>query len=80
MSIEIHENQGRKQTLPPVTINSDDVRLQWREVLDNARRVDTIVTRYRKPMAVVIDYDAWLAVKPALDEWRRKRAIEEIAE
>ena len=63
--------------MPTVTINSDDVRLQWREVIENVGKVDTIVTRYRKPTAVVIDYDAWLGVQDELEDFRTRHRIQE---
>ena len=53
-----------------MTINSDDVRLQWREVIENVGKVDTIVTRYRKPTAVVIDYETWLGMQEEMEDFR----------
>lgn len=63
--------------MPTVTINSDDVRLQWREVIENVGKVDTIVTRYRKPTAVVIDYETWLGMQEEMEDFRTRQRIQE---
>jgi prevent-host-death family protein len=61
------------------TMDSNTVRNQWRAVLDeNAKGVDTIVTRYGKPVSVVISYEDYLAVQEQLEDLRDGRYAEQV--
>lgn len=63
-----------------VTLDSNEARMQWRDMLDNARGRETIITRYKQPVAVLIDYDTWLAVREHIDAYQKERIREEINE
>ncbi|MBP8291824.1 MAG: type II toxin-antitoxin system Phd/YefM family antitoxin [Caldilineaceae bacterium] len=63
-----------------VTIDSNDARIQLRELLDKADKADTVIVRYRKPVAVLIGYDAWMAVRTELEEYRRQQALATLGE
>ena len=58
------------------TLDSNEARLQWRGILDNANKEDAIITRYGKPVAVVISYDAWLGVQEELEEFRARQRVQ----
>ena len=58
------------------TLDSNEARLQWRGILDNANKEDAIITRYGKPVAVVIGYDAWLGVQEELEEFRARQRVQ----
>ena len=56
------------------TIDSNDARNRWREMLDaGARKLDVIITRYGKPVSVLIDYEDYEAIKEELDDLRAAR-------
>ena len=63
-----------------ITVESNDTRIRLRELLDNAVKQDAIIVRYKTPLAALIGYDAYLAIKPALDEWRRQQALQVLGE
>ena len=49
-------------------MDSNDARLHWRDVLDaGAKGLDIVITRYNKPVSVVIDYEDYLAL---VENWR----------
>jgi prevent-host-death family protein len=54
------------------TINSEQARTQWRELLDIASRgdVDIVINRHGKPTAAVISYEAYQAVQNLLENFR----------
>lgn len=58
------------------TLDSNEARLQWRGILDNANKEDAIITRYGKPVAVVVGYDAWLGVQEELAEFRARQRVQ----
>lgn len=46
------------------TMATDDARKNFRDLLDNAARgVETVIERYHKPTAVVVNYAEWQALK-----------------
>jgi prevent-host-death family protein len=56
------------------TMDSNDARLHWREVLDSAGKgIDVVITRYRKPVGVFIDYDDYQALLEQLEDLRDGR-------
>ena len=56
------------------TMDSNDARLHWRDVLDaGAKGIDIVITRYSKPVSVVIDYDDYLALVDHLEDLRAGR-------
>ena len=59
------------------TIDSNEARLQWRGILDNAEKGDAVITRYGKPVAVVISYDAWMGIQEELEDWRASQRVQE---
>jgi len=63
-----------------VTIDSHAARGQWRDLLDSASKGDAVITRFAKPIAVMIDYDTWLAVHKYIEAYRRVRIQREIDE
>ena len=55
-------------------MDSNDARLHWRDVLDaGAKHVDIVITRYNKPVSVVIDCEDYLAVVEQLEDQRAGR-------
>ena len=55
--------------MPVTTMKSDEARQSWRDMLDLAASGDSvIVERYNKPVAVMISYEAWLAVQEELED------------
>ena len=68
--------------VPATSWDANTARLKWRDMLDDAMsgQQDVIVTRYNRPIVAVIDYDAYLAVRDAVDNWRRQRAMAVLAE
>ncbi len=60
----------------PITImDSNEARTQWRSILDatGAGEKDIVITRYGKPVAVLIDYADWIAAQEMLDDLRAAR-------
>lgn len=48
------------------TMTSEDVRIRLRDVLDDVHTgAEVIIERYRKPAAVVVNYEQWQAWKAA---------------
>ena len=63
--------------LQPTTMDSNAVRNNWRTVLDDTvRGIDTIVTRYGKPVGVVIAYEDYQALQDQLEDLRDGRDAE----
>jgi prevent-host-death family protein len=55
-------------------MDSNDARLHWRDVLDaGAKGLDIVITRYNKPVSVVIDYEDYLALVDHLEDLRAAR-------
>lgn len=55
-------------------MDSNEARLHWRDVLDaGAKGLDIVITRYNKPVSVVIDYEDYLAVVEHLEDQRAGR-------
>jgi prevent-host-death family protein len=55
-------------------MDSNDARLHWRDVLDaGAKGLDVVITRYNKPVSVVIDYEDYLALVEHLEDLRAAR-------
>jgi prevent-host-death family protein len=53
------------------TLDSNEARSRWREVLDaGARKLDVIITRYGKPVSVMIDYEDYQAIREELEDLR----------
>lgn len=63
-------------------LDSNEARSRWREVLDaGSRKVDVVITRYGKPVSVVIDYEDYEALRETLDDLRAgRRAQAELEE
>ena len=56
------------------TMDSNDARLHWRDVLDaGAKGLDVVITRYNKPVSVVIDYEDYIALTEHLEDLRAGR-------
>jgi len=60
------------------TMKSEEARLAWRNILDSAAGGDDVVIeRYRKPTAVLIGYEDYIAILDELEEMRAdRRAIQ----
>lgn len=55
-------------------LKSDRARLQWRQVLEAARKGDaTVIEHYDTPTAAVIPYEDFLALQEELDDLRAAR-------
>jgi prevent-host-death family protein len=56
------------------TLDSNEARLHWRDVLDNTiAGEDTVITRYGRPVAAVIPYGDYLALRDELARIRAER-------
>ena len=56
------------------TVDSNEARTHWRDVLDaSAKGVDTVITRYNKPVSVMISYEDYLALVEHLEDLRDAR-------
>ncbi|MCO6449748.1 MAG: type II toxin-antitoxin system Phd/YefM family antitoxin [Caldilineales bacterium] len=66
------------------TLDSNQARNNWRDMLDavQSKETDVVITRYNKPVATVVAYEDYLAVRDELDKRRiertRKRAQAEV--
>lgn len=55
-------------------LDSNRARTKWRDVLDKAHsRVDVVIERYGQPVAAVIAYDDYVAIRDELDDLRAAR-------
>jgi prevent-host-death family protein len=60
-------SEGGRMTV--TTMKSDEARQSWRDILDIASSGGSVVVeRYNKPVAVMISYEAWLAVQEELED------------
>jgi prevent-host-death family protein len=58
------------------TLDSNEARLHWRELLDRTIAGEgTIITRYGKPTAVVVPFVDWQALQEDLDDLRELREL-----
>ena len=57
------------------TLESNEARLKWREILDITAKggQDIVITRYGKPVAAVIDFEDFVALQEELDDMRAAR-------
>lgn len=57
------------------TLDSNAARARWRTLLDDAAtgETDVVITRYGKPVTVMIDYDDWVALQDELGDLRAAR-------
>jgi prevent-host-death family protein len=56
------------------TVDSNQARNNWREMLDTAlsQEVDVVITRYNKPVVTILDYEDYLSIR---EELAKKRAL-----
>ncbi len=56
-------------------LDSNQARSQWRDILDQAQagELDLVVERYGKPIAALIAYDDFVAIRDELDDLRAAR-------
>jgi prevent-host-death family protein len=58
-------------------MKSDAIRQRWRDVMDEvAAGTDVLVERYNKPVAAVIPYEDYVALREELEEHRALRRAE----
>jgi prevent-host-death family protein len=57
------------------TVDSNQARNNWRAMLDAALSQDTdvVITRYNKPVVVMLDYDDYLSIRAELAQKRTLR-------
>lgn len=56
------------------TLLSEDVRQDWRNTLDQvAAGNDIVIKRYKKPLAALISYEDYMALRDELEELRADR-------
>lgn len=55
------------------TLDSNTLRTRLSEVIDNANKTDTVITRYHKPKAVIIPYEDYIALQEHLQDLRDAR-------
>jgi len=57
------------------TLDSNQARNNWREMLDTVlmKDVDVVITRYNKPLVTVVAYEDYLAVQDELIRQRTER-------
>ena len=65
--------------MPNSQIGSREARKRWRDLLDAASggNVDTIIKRNGKPVAALIPYQDYVALKQALNDLRESRRTAE---
>jgi PHD/YefM family antitoxin component YafN of YafNO toxin-antitoxin module len=62
-------------------LKSDKARLQWRRLLEAARRGDdTVIEHYDTPTAALIPYEDYQAVQEYLDDLRAARRAKAVME
>ncbi len=63
------------------TLDSNQARNKWREMLDAVlvSDVDVVITRYSRPMVTVVAYEDYLAVLDELTRRRTERARRRVA-
>jgi prevent-host-death family protein len=63
-------------------VSSRDARKQWREILDAVmkRDADVVISRYGKPVAVLIPAEDYQEIAEELEELRLARLAEDIYE
>ncbi len=65
------------------TVDSNQVRNNWREMLDMAlsKEIDVVITRYNKPVATILDYEDYLSIRDELTkqrvQWKVQRQLQE---
>ena len=64
------------------TLDSNEARNNWRETLDTVitSEIDVVITRYNKPVATMVAYEDYLAVRDALMKRRAERRLRREAE
>ena len=62
------------------TLDSNTLRARLSEVIDNASKTDTVITRYHKPKAVIIPYEDYIALREQLQDLRDAREADAIME
>lgn len=63
------------------TLNSDDARARWRDILDAASSgSDTVISRYGKPTAAVIPFEDYEAIRDAMEDLRAARRAQAVLE
>mgnify|MGYP003381930565 CR=1 FL=1 len=61
------------------TLNSDDARSRWRDILDAASTgSDTVINRYGKPTAAVIPFEDYEAIRDEIEDLRAGRRAQAI--
>lgn len=57
------------------TIDSNQARNNWRELIDMTQNtnVDVVITRYNKPVATLLDYEDYLSIREELAKQRTLR-------
>jgi prevent-host-death family protein len=71
MLYNLYEVERESAVTTYTTLDSNEARSRWREVLDaGAKKLDVVITRYGKPVSVVIDYEDYAALQEELDELR----------
>lgn len=61
-------------------LDSNTLRAQLSEVIDNTGKTDTVITRYRKPKAVIIPYEDYVALQEQLQDLRDAREADAMLE
>jgi prevent-host-death family protein len=58
-----------------ITLDSNQARANWRDLLDTAiaEETDVIITRYNKPVVAVVAYEDYVAVQEELRRYRAER-------
>jgi prevent-host-death family protein len=61
------------------TVDSNQARNNWREMLDAvmAQDVDVVVTRYNKPVVTMVSYEDYLSVQDELVKRRAERKTQQ---
>lgn len=60
------------------TLDSNTLRSRLSEVIDDAGKTDTVITRYHKPKAVIIPYEDYIALQEQLQDLRDGREADAI--
>lgn len=62
-----------------ITVTSEDARLHWRETIDAAYadKQSVVIERYNKPVAVLVNYEAWQTTLQSLQRFKELELLHE---
>lgn len=63
-----------------ITVTSEDARLHWRETIDAAYadKQSVVIERYNKPVAVLLNYEAWQTTLQSLQRLKELELLQRV--